>query len=319
MRSTRLFVTLVAAVLGTAASAGEQSAARLTQGAHEARVGDVTLHYVVAGHGKPVLVPSPSWGPGSLYLQRGLQPLEADHLVIFVDSRGSGLSSHPADERRMAMDDMADDIEAMRRYLGLARFDLIGHSGAGEAAIQYAERFHGHLDGLVLVDAATYGTSADDEAEGKAADQDRARLAKDTRYAAAVDHMIHDPFPPPSNAAMMQRLMDTGALDFANPASAGPRFAATIKGMTPSAFAWRTSSAADRAHPLEQERKLGQIKARTMIVHGKQDWLVPVLTAEHVHRGIARSTLLELDNCGHFPWIEQPATFFAGVKRFLAG
>lgn len=319
MRSARQFFTLMVAVLSTAASAGEQSAGRLTQGAHDARVGEITLHYVVAGRGKPVFVPSPSWGPGSLYLQRGLQPLEAKHLVIFIDSRGSGLSSHPADERRMSMDDMADDIEAMRRYLGLQRFNLIGHSGAGEAAIEYAERYHGHLDHLVLVDAATYGTSADDEAEGRAADQDRIRLAKDPRYASAVDHMIHDPFPPPTDAAMMQRLIDTGALDFADPASAGPRFAETIAGMTPSSYAWRTSGAADRAHPLEQERKLGQIEARTLVVHGKQDWLVPVLTAEHVHHGIGRSTLLELDNCGHFPWIEQPASFFAGVERFLAG
>jgi hypothetical protein len=43
---------------------------KLAVGSHQAELADVTLHYVVAGHGPLVFVTSPGWGIGSLYLQR---------------------------------------------------------------------------------------------------------------------------------------------------------------------------------------------------------------------------------------------------------
>ena len=294
------------------------AADKLAPGPHEAALGDVTLHYVVAGHGTPVLVPSPGWGPGSLYLQRGLEPLEADHRLVFIDSRGSGGSSRPVDERCMGLDDMADDIDHMRAYLGITRLDLVGHSLSGAAAIEFAERYPDHLGRLVLLDAATIGDSAGDHAEEAQGKRDMARLAGDPRYAEALHHMMTDA-EPKDDAAMMQFLTRTGALDFADPARSGPIFAKTIAGMAPSAFAYRTSFAADRAGAYNQERLLGRIRSPVLIVHGRQDWLVPVLTAEHIHADVAGSQLLLLDGCGHFPWIEQPAPFFPAVERFLAG
>jgi proline iminopeptidase len=318
MRSISMLLLSILATCPTILNAEDAHSDRLKPGSHDARLGDVTLHYVVAGHGSPVLVPSPNWGPGSLYLQRGLVPLERNHLLIFIDSRGSGASSKPTDVRRMSIDDMADDIENMRTYLGIDELDLIGHSAAGEAAIEYAERYHGHIGHLILVEAATRGSSANDLAESRQSKANFERLSKDPRYADAVTHLMNDPFPPPTDDAMMQGLKNSGALDFANPGEAAPRFAQTIAGMTPSSFAWRTSIAADRAKPIEQESKLGTVQAAVLVVQGKQDWLVPALTGEHIHEGIAQSMLLELDECGHFPWIEQPTKFFSAIDQFLS-
>ncbi len=84
---------------------------RLAAGEHDAPVNDVQLHYTIAGHGPLVFVCSPGWGPGSLYLQRGLAPLEEHFTLLFIDTRGSGKSSRPADVKRMSASDMADDIE----------------------------------------------------------------------------------------------------------------------------------------------------------------------------------------------------------------
>jgi len=45
---------------------------------------------------------------------------------------------------------MVDDVEAMRRELGLARIDLRGHSAGGGPALLYAAAHRDRLDRLVL-------------------------------------------------------------------------------------------------------------------------------------------------------------------------
>ncbi len=85
---------------------------RLAPGEHHAPVNDVQLRYMIAGHGPLVFICSPGWGSGLLYLQRGLAPLEERFTLLFIDTRGSGKPSRPADVKRMSASDMADDIEA---------------------------------------------------------------------------------------------------------------------------------------------------------------------------------------------------------------
>jgi hypothetical protein len=68
MRPLPFFFVLALCLIGNGRAGTAAPSDRLSPGPHDARVGDVTLHYVVAGRGSPVLIPSPSWGPGSLYL-----------------------------------------------------------------------------------------------------------------------------------------------------------------------------------------------------------------------------------------------------------
>jgi proline iminopeptidase len=41
-------------------------------------------------------------------------------------------------------------------------------------------------------------------------------------------------------------------------------------------------------------------------------------TAEDLHSLIKSSTLIYLDKCGHFPWLEQPDEFRKAISGFLA-
>jgi proline iminopeptidase len=54
-----------------------------------------------------------------------------------------------------------------------------------------------------------------------------------------------------------------------------------------------------------------------LIVHGHQD---PIgdKTAEDIHALVANSTLTYLNQCGHFPWLEQPDAFRKALAAFLA-
>ncbi len=63
--------------------------------------------------------------------------------------------------------------------------------------------------------------------------------------------------------------------------------------------------------------RLREIRAPTLILHGCQDGRVPLERAEELHRGIAGSRLVVLEECGHWPHVEKRAEFVAAVKDFL--
>src|ERR1700733_2798705 len=158
---------LIAAVILATLSAGGQSAfggahdAKLAVGPHDPQLADVHLHYVVAGHGPLLLVTSPGWGIASLYLQRGLAPLEQQFTLLYVDTRGSGGSTRPENSEQMSTAVMADDIDRLRSYLGLDSINLLGHSNGGAIALDYAERYPQRAEKVVLVETEVL----DDRAE----------------------------------------------------------------------------------------------------------------------------------------------------------
>jgi pimeloyl-ACP methyl ester carboxylesterase len=61
---------------------------------------------------------------------------------------------------------------------------------------------------------------------------------------------------------------------------------------------------------------LEKLSVPTFILHGKQD-IVPVWTAHEINDAIPQSEIVVLDECDHFPYIEQPSRFFTEVNNFL--
>ena len=61
---------------------------------------------------------------------------------------------------------------------------------------------------------------------------------------------------------------------------------------------------------------LKKLAIPTLIIHGKND-IVPVAVAETIHECLVDSELVLIDECGHFPYVEQPDTFFNKIRAFL--
>jgi proline iminopeptidase len=167
---------------------GGDNEAKLTIGSHDVRFADVSLHFVVAGHGPLAIVTSPGWGIGSLYLQRGLAPLEQSFTLLYLDTRGSGESSRPADSKQMTVAAMADDIDRLRSYLGLAVINLVGHSNGAAIALDYAERYPQQVKKVVPIDAEVL----DDRAES-VTQRFLALWHDDPRFKHAVEAAADDP------------------------------------------------------------------------------------------------------------------------------
>lgn len=63
---------------------------------------------------------------------------------------------------------------------------------------------------------------------------------------------------------------------------------------------------------------LPTISAPTLVMHGKQDKLVPIEAASILHREIPHAKLAAFDHCGHVPQMEVPDKFNASLAEFLA-
>lgn len=90
-------------------------------------------------------------GPGGThgYLLEML-PLAADRAVILYDQLDSGRSGQPNNPANWRVARFVDELEAIRRSLGIARWHVVGHSWGGTIALEYGARRPPALAGLGL-------------------------------------------------------------------------------------------------------------------------------------------------------------------------
>ncbi|HEY1609479.1 MAG TPA: alpha/beta fold hydrolase, partial [Paraburkholderia sp.] len=107
--------------------------------------------YAVAGAADGTPVVALHGGPGS-----GSQPSTAKLFdlarvrVVLIDQRGAGASRPHGDVRRNDTARLVEDIETVRRHLGIARWGVLGGSWGASLALAYAGRHPEAVTGVVL-------------------------------------------------------------------------------------------------------------------------------------------------------------------------
>ena len=66
-------------------------------------------------------------------------------------------------------------------------------------------------------------------------------------------------------------------------------------------------------------RRLGEIRAPTLVLHGTEDRVVPPANGELLARGIAGARLERLDGAGHMFWWEQPRRSAELIRAHVLG
>jgi proline iminopeptidase len=312
-RFAPLIAALTALCIDSVASASPLSS-ELRAGSHIVNIGEVSLHYQVRGHGPVTFVEAPGWGSTSAYLRGTLRPLERYATLVYIDPRGSGGSSRPADRRRMSQLIMADDLDALRIKLGLQTINLFGHSDAGTIAVAYAEHHGSHLNKAVIVDGWLTG----DPDARKTRSAMIALWKNDPRYMGAIQQLQNMPdLSTMSDQTMAEALARTVPIFFSDPQRYVPILNAAQGKAHLSAWA---NSAEDEADMEKAESQLAlahTITSKLLIINGTVDLMCPYIAAQHLHEAVPGSQLSLYVNSGHFPWIEQPKRFFAEVGEFL--
>ena len=91
-------------------------------------------------------------GPGFPhdYLEDLAQLAQGGRAVVFYDQLGCGRSDHPDDAALWVMNTFVEEIDAVRKAIGLGRVHLLGHSWGGWLALEYALRHPPGLTSLIL-------------------------------------------------------------------------------------------------------------------------------------------------------------------------
>jgi len=140
---------IVALVLASAIVSVSGAMAQSPQ-TRTAEVNGVTLSYLMAGKGDPVVLlhgfaeTSHMWRPLMAQLAK-------THTVIAPDLRGFGRSSAP--DAGYTKKEMAQDIHALVKSLGYAKIRLVGHDIGLMVAYAYAAQYPSEVDRLVLMEA----------------------------------------------------------------------------------------------------------------------------------------------------------------------
>jgi proline iminopeptidase len=91
-------------------------------------------------------------GPGGHHTiyKPELSPLSELMQLVYIDNRGSGLSER-GPQSTYTMENNVEDLEALRKHLGLDKIVLFGQSYGGMLALSYAVTYPQNVEGLLLV------------------------------------------------------------------------------------------------------------------------------------------------------------------------
>lgn len=153
-RSVGLVLTLALAACGRPAGERATETSIVTDSSRLAVDGGEIWYRVVGeGVGTPVILLH--GGPGfSSYYLKSLEALGDERPVVRYDQLGSGKSDRISDTTRFTIAHFVEELDSLRRHLGLERVALYGHSWGTILAVEYYRSHPEHVVALVLASPA---------------------------------------------------------------------------------------------------------------------------------------------------------------------
>ena len=268
-----------------------------------------TVHYRVFGSGYPMLIIN--GGPGLDC--EGFTPvaeLFSDHYTtILFDQRGTGQSKlNRVDNTTVTLDRMASDIEALRKHLGFEQWAVLGHSFGGFLAQYYASNYPESVTCMVLsgsggidLDILNY-VSANINIRLSKEEQESIRYWNNEIKNGDTSHH-----------AKLEKMTALASAYLYN------------KDYVP-VLAERLTQGNNQVHdlvfedlkriPYDCKESLKNFIQPVLIIQGRQD-IVGSETAYKAHSVLPNSTIVLLNECVHYGWLDQPEQYKAEVEKFL--
>lgn len=249
---------------------------------------------------------SPAQPKGAILLLTGLaakrlgwyKQLEVfgrEYRTIALDHRDVGDSDPVSAPYRIT--DQADDAAAVLRALGVTQAHIIGISMGGYIALELTLRHPELVAKLVLVATSAGGLSHAWPAPRMLLMLARRGKQEVGELTRRVYTQLMAPGYAESHPEEMERIVELGR----------------YRPMTNDAY--RRQLGAVLRHDVS--RRLGQIKAPTLVIHGENDPLVVVQNGIHLAQRIPGARLIIYPNTGHIPIIERAERFNRDVLAFL--
>jgi proline iminopeptidase len=225
--------------------------------------------------------------------------------LVFFDRRADMLSANAHGMAPVA--ELADDLEALRKALGIERVTLLGHSFGATIALNYAIRHPQNVKRLILVSAAAVvenpyegekrilqtlskvemaAYKSGEGGTGAAKPCDRVRM----RYAVLYPHFFYKLVPYEFKRGVYTVYFDSLSK---KEALAGDPTGLDVRG------------------------QLSQVSAPVLVVAGRHDLMTPPDQSSELASGLPKSKLVVMEHSGHFPFFEENYMFTEWVRQFM--
>ena len=247
-------------------------------------------------------------GPGSDHsgFKPSFSPLAARMQLVYFDHRGQGRSA-VGDPATYTLDENVEDMEALRRHLGLGPIVSVGTSYGGMVAMAHAARHPDAVSHLVLIVTAAHGGfiqraqaivrqrgTPEQQAVCETLWNGAFRSVEEMRHCYAVMGPMyaqqHDPVE--GTGSRRRAIYSPDALN---------------RAFGPDGFL--------RHFDLRPE--LGRITAPTLIMAGRHDWICPVEFSEEIHRLIPGSDLRVFEHSSHSIRADEPEAMTDAILGFV--
>jgi len=281
-----------------------------------ARLRDTEIYFDVMGSGLvqdgPQLREKPvafliHGGPGADHstLRPAFAPLVDRMQFVLFDHRGSGRSAR-GDSAKYVIDENVEDMEALRRHLGLGSIVSIGTSYGGMVAMAHAARYPASVSHLVLIVTAAHsgfnsrarqivaerGTPAQKAVcdrlwAGELDTEDKVR-----NFFEVMEPLYSHKFDPAVKGASDRGIVSPPALN---------------RAFAPGGFLQNYDLRSD----------LAKITAPTLILAGRHDWICPPEFSEEIHRLIPGSDLRIFEQSSHSIRKDEPDKMRDAIAGFI--
>lgn len=269
-------------------------------------VDGASLYTRVVGEGRPVIVLHGGPDFDHRYLLPELDRFRDRFRLIYYDQRGRGKSAENARPEDVTLASELEDLDRVREHYSLDAPALLGHSWGTVLALEYAVRHPARVSHLMLMNPSPASTrdlailqSAYLEQLG--ADMDRQRqIVESEAYQAAEPEAVAARYrihfrPALKRPGDYERLMARMEAIFVEQGNQGILKARAVE-----------ERLMEETWNLEDYNLLPELRTLdipTLVIAGEDDF-IPVEIAERIADAIPGATLVTIDECGHFSYLE---------------
>jgi len=254
----------------------------------------LNLHFEERGTGTPILLIHGFPFSGRMWAGQ-LETLSKSARLLVPDLPGFGDS--PAREGGVSVEQYAGDCFAILDALDIMEPVVIGGlSMGGYIALAAARLMPLRIRGLILISTRAGADSAESKAN-----RDKTIAQVSETGASVVTEAMYPKLLSPENYKAQPGVTDELKEIMRS---------ATSEGVVGALTAMR-----DRPNSTEL---LGNLHMPVLIIHGKDDQVIPPSEAEVMAKAIPHNDLHLIDNAGHLPNLEQPDEFNRIVQKFVA-
>jgi proline iminopeptidase len=266
----------------------------------------VSIAYRLCGKGTPVYIcHGGPFGRYDLFIS-DLEPLADAYTLVFHDYRGSG-SSGSAPPETYAFEQLAHDLEQLRRHLGHGEINVLAHSMGVWVALNYALAYPEALEQLVLAGGSPVSPRLVPRAMARALGPWRLARTIVQQLIYVVVWSWRASSPGARRALVkLSQITQEGRREFRDQIASRP-IVDNEDG----------PELLKEALRCDLRERLRDVTAPTLVLYGSKDAL-GVVGAQEFER-LSNVEFCRLEGVGHDVFIEDPEDAIPAAKAFLAG